>query len=224
MFFSAHSISIIFTSLRDRCIMPSVDKPSQQRLLRRFKIMRIGLVSDTHIPRDAKRLPPHVKEAFKGVDLILHAGDIYIPSVLDELETIAPVLAARGNGDCDFPEDHRLKDCHIVDADGFRIGLTHATILTELPRRHIDGVLKREFGGHVDVIVYGDTHVAAIEKYEGVLLINPGSPTLPKGRFELGTVALLETNKGKIKARIVQLGEFQVLFQKESVYRRGFGA
>ncbi len=188
--------------------------------------MLIGLVADTHIPRDAKRLPPHIKEAFKCVDLILHAGDIYIPDVLDELATIAPVLAARGNGDCDFPEDQRLKDCHIIDADGFRIGLVHATILTERSRRHIhiDGVLKREFGGHVDVIVFGDTHAALIEKYEGVLLINPGSPTLPGGRFKLGTVALLETNNGEIKARIVQLGEFQLPFQKESIYRRGFGA
>jgi predicted phosphodiesterase len=72
--------------------------------------------------------------------------------------------------------------------------------------------------------VFGDTHVASVEKYEGVLLVNPGSPTLPNGLFELGTVALLEINKGEIKARIVKLREFQLSFQKESVYRRGFGA
>jgi uncharacterized protein len=186
--------------------------------------MRIGLVADTHIPRDVKGLPPHIKEAFKGVDLILHAGDIYIPGVLDELATIAPVLAARGNGDWAFPEDSRVKDCHIFDAGGFRIGLIHATILAELPRRHIDGVMKSEFGGPVDVIVFGDTHIASIEKYEGVLLINPGSPTLPNGLFELGTVALSEINIGEIKARIVQLGDVELSFQKESVYYRGFGA
>ena len=186
--------------------------------------MRIGLVADTHIPRDVKGLPPHVKEAFKGVDLVLHAGDIYVPSVLDELATIAPVLAARGNGDWDFPENHRLKDCHIVDANGFRLGLIHATVLAELPRRPLEKAIKSEFAGHVDIIVFGDTHVASVEKYEGVLLVNPGSPTLPNGLFELGTVALLEINKGEIKARIVKLREFQLSFQKESVYRRGFGA
>ena len=61
--------------------------------------MRIGLLADTHIPRDVKMLPPHVKVALDGVDLILHAGDIYLLTVLDELEAIAPVIAARGNGD-----------------------------------------------------------------------------------------------------------------------------
>ena len=186
--------------------------------------MRIGLVADTHVPRDAKGLPPHVKEAFKDVDLILHAGDIYTPSVLDELATIAPVLAARGNGDLEFPEDQRLKDCHVVDADGFKVGLIHATVLNELPRRSVDGALKREFGGHVDIVVFGSSHVASVKKYESILLVNPGSPTLPNGRFELGTVALLVTDKGEIKAHIVQLSTFQLSFQKESVYRRGFGA
>ena len=186
--------------------------------------MRIGLVADTHVPRDAKGLPPHVKEAFKDVDLILHAGDIYIPSVLDELATIAPVLAARGNGDLEFPEDQRLKDYHVLDADGFKVGLIHGTVLDELPRRPLDGVLKREFGGHVDIVVFGSSHVASVKKYESILLINPGSPTLPNGRFELGTVALLEIKEGKVKTRVVQLKEFQVPFQKESVYRRGFGA
>ncbi len=51
-------------------------------------IMIIGLLSDTHIPEAEKELPPELMEAFRGVDLILHAGDIYIPSVLDNLEYI----------------------------------------------------------------------------------------------------------------------------------------
>ncbi len=57
--------------------------------------MLIGLISDTHIPWAVKELPPEVGEAFRGVDLILHAGDIYSHAVLDELERIAPVLAAK---------------------------------------------------------------------------------------------------------------------------------
>jgi hypothetical protein len=190
----------------------------------RFEIMRIGVVADTHIPRDVKALPPHVREAFKGVDLVLHAGDIYVPSVLDELATMAPVLAARGSGDWDLPEHHRLKDRHIIDAEGFRLGLIHATVLAELPRRPLEKTMESEFGKHVDIVVFGHTHVASIERYEGVLLANPGSPTLPNGLFELGTVALLEINKGDVKASIVKLSEFQLSFQKESVYRRGFGA
>ena len=64
--------------------------------------MRIGLISDTHIPDVARAIPRNVSRAFSGVDLILHAGDIQLASVLDELERIAPVLAARGDDDYPF--------------------------------------------------------------------------------------------------------------------------
>ena len=87
--------------------------------------MRIGLLADTHIPKDAKMLPPHVKVALDGVDLIFHAGDIYLSTVLDELEAIAPVIAARGNGDTELSGDHRVKDSHVLDVAGFKVGLIH---------------------------------------------------------------------------------------------------
>ena len=61
--------------------------------------MKIGLISDTHIPEAMPELWPHVYELFKGVECILHAGDIYDLAVLDELQKIAPTYAARGNGD-----------------------------------------------------------------------------------------------------------------------------
>ena len=57
--------------------------------------MRIGILSDTHL-YNASMLPHQVEEVFSDLDLILHAGDIYDPSVLDRLERIAPVLAAKG--------------------------------------------------------------------------------------------------------------------------------
>ncbi len=62
-------------------------------------LLRIGLVSDTHIPEAGRELPPQIYEAFAKVDLILHAGDMHIIEVLDWLESLAPVVAARGNGD-----------------------------------------------------------------------------------------------------------------------------
>ena len=61
--------------------------------------MRIGLISDTHIPEAGKEIWPEIRSAFAGVDLILHGGDITVGRVLDDLETIAPVLAAQGNHD-----------------------------------------------------------------------------------------------------------------------------
>lgn len=70
--------------------------------------MMIALISDTHIPSAGKEPPLEVREAFRGVDLILHAGDLHVLSVLNWLQEIAPVLACRVNGDSRLPEDHRF--------------------------------------------------------------------------------------------------------------------
>ena len=72
--------------------------------------MRLGLIADTHIPEKRDDLPPQVYEVFQGVDLILHAGDMHIIDGLDWLESVAPVVGARGSGDGDqfrppFPDD-----------------------------------------------------------------------------------------------------------------------
>lgn len=189
----------------------------------KIKPLRIGLIADTHIPGDTKILPPHVKEAFKDVDLILHAGDIYLPRILDELETIAPVLAAQGNGDWEFPQDHRLKDNQVLNIAGLNLGLTHNVDYPPLPD-YFDKMMERKFGKLMDVIVFGDTHVAVVERYNGILLVNPGSPTLPRNCFELGTVGLLEIIGSKAKACIIQLSEFPLPFHKELIYYRGGGA
>ena len=61
--------------------------------------IRIGLISDTHIPESGPELPPQVYQAFEDVDLILHGGDLHVIQVLDWLEQLAPALASRGNGD-----------------------------------------------------------------------------------------------------------------------------
>jgi len=88
--------------------------------------MRIGLISDTHIPEVAQALPPEVVQAFRGVELILHAGDIYVPAVLDELELIAPVVAAEGDDDYySVITDERVKGKHILKLEGQTIWLVH---------------------------------------------------------------------------------------------------
>ena len=86
--------------------------------------MRIGVVADTHVGEHLPELPGEVCEVLAGVDLILHAGDIVEPSVLDELGAVAPVVAVRGNhdertGHRDLPRDV------LVRVGGARIGLTH---------------------------------------------------------------------------------------------------
>lgn len=179
--------------------------------------MKIGLISDTHIP-EAGDLPTQIKEVFAGVELILHAGDLHILSVLDWLEEVAPVLAARGNGDTRCPPDPRLKRSQVLAIDGLRIGVTHGLALPEEPPwRTFDKIMEKEFGGPVDVFIYGDSHVAAIDCFKGVLLVNPGSPTFPNNLVGIpGTVGLLEIAEGKARANLVQLGDPPQMFSQSS--------
>ncbi|MDY7019293.1 MAG: metallophosphoesterase family protein [Chloroflexota bacterium] len=169
--------------------------------------MRIGLIADTHIPEAGKELPRQVREAFNGVDLILHAGDLIVLSVLDWLEVIAPVLAVRGNGDCGLPSDPRLRETQVLTVAGKRIGLCHYPGLPEEPSwRTLDKVMERNFNGPVDVIVFGHTHVAIVETYNGVLLVNPGSPSFPRGMVGLlGTVGILRIEDDTVEASITPL-------------------
>ena len=167
--------------------------------------MRIGLISDSHIPNAAKFLPPQVFKAFSGVDLILHAGDIYQLSVLNELEQIAPVYAARGNGDYHLPDDPRIKESHVLSLQGKRLGLTHSVEFPEPEWCTLERAMQRDFGGPMDILVGGHTHQTMIEDYQGILIINPGSPTLLDGLYGLGTVAILELDNGIAKAKIIKL-------------------
>ncbi|MGC8844157.1 MAG: YfcE family phosphodiesterase, partial [bacterium] len=86
--------------------------------------MKIGVISDTHIPTRADRLPEAVFQHFKGVDLILHAGDIEDIGVLFELEEIAPVKAVIGNMD-PYELENNLPSKRIVKAGAVNIGLIH---------------------------------------------------------------------------------------------------
>ncbi|MFC1901161.1 metallophosphoesterase family protein [Chloroflexota bacterium] len=164
--------------------------------------MLIGLISDTHIPDHAKELPEQLKEAFSGVDMIFHAGDIYSLSVLNELETIAPLLAAQGDDDTsNAVSDSRVKPKHIIGIDGVTIWLMHERP-KKLPR------VSREISwldDPPDIIVFGHTHKPLVEEHQGVLHVNPGSPTFPRYKLELGTVGLLKIDSGKFEAKIIQL-------------------
>ncbi len=168
--------------------------------------MLIGLLSDTHIPDHASELPAQIKDVFRDVDLILHGGDTYVIPVLDELERIAPVLAARG--DDDYPEmikDKRVKNKHILTVEGATIWLTHVRLWSWLSTKEDPDPVSPQHEKLPDVIVYGHTHIAEVKHNGSTLLVNPGSATFPDYKSELGTVALLTINSGKAEVRIVQL-------------------
>lgn len=168
--------------------------------------MRIAVISDTHLPsliRTPDELGPQLAAFLRGADLILHGGDVVRPSVLDWCEQFAPLLVAKGNND-DF-DDPRMKRRQFVDVEGFRIGMVHELRPEDRP---VPVLLDTALGGEqVDVLIGGDTHVERLEHRDGVLVLNPGSPTLPHHReFRLGAAALLEVTRGRIRAEIVTLG------------------
>ena len=168
--------------------------------------MIIGLVSDTHICDEGRGaslgllstsvLPAQIKEVFRGVDLILHAGDIYTIPTLDELEHIAPVLAAEGDDDpSEVVMDKRVKRKHIITVEGVTIGLAHQYAIWYWDKQEKS----------CNVIIYGHTHHATLQNHGGILQINPGSPTFPHYKHQLGTVGILTINSGKAEAQIIQL-------------------
>lgn len=131
--------------------------------------MLVGVIADTHLT--GKPLPETVKEALRGVDIILHAGDIVEIEVLDELSGIAETYAVKGNMDRGDAA-RLLPESRLLELGGFKIGLTHGSGppggIVERVRRVFDDV---------DCVVFGHTHDPVILWKDGVLFFNPGSPT-----------------------------------------------
>ena len=167
--------------------------------------MRIGLLSDTHLPnaiRDLDGLGTDPARFFSTVDLILHGGDLTSPIVLDWLEQFAPVIAADGNNDS--TPDPRSKEVQVLDAEGWKIGMVHNLDRQFRPVSE----LQKTFPEKVDIMVSGHTHEERLELREGVLLMNSGSITFPRHKeLRLGTVGLLELTPGRLHAEIILLGE-----------------
>jgi putative phosphoesterase len=150
--------------------------------------MRVGIISDTH-----GLLRPEAERALRGVDLIIHAGDIGHPEILTKLKAIAPVFAVRGNVDTE-PWAQQLPATTVVEAGEASFYVLHN--LQELD-------LRPEASGF-HFVVSGHTHHAEQSELKGVVYLNPGSAG-PR-RFHLPvTMALLELGAKPWKAEIVDL-------------------
>jgi putative phosphoesterase len=172
--------------------------------------MRIGLISDTHVPWVEAALPSDVTGALQGVNLILHAGDIYSHAVLNDLERIAPVLAALGDDDYPTP-DARIQPRHVLHVEGLTIWLVHegpyAPITSEgLPLWLRNRSSPLESGnGKPDIIISGHEHRTKIERGGGVLHVSSGSPTYLHYERGPGTVAILEVSDHRADVRMINL-------------------
>ncbi len=150
--------------------------------------MAIGVISDTH-----GLLRLEAKEALRGSELILHAGDLGSAEVLRDLKRIAPVVAVRGNVDVE-PWAKQLRMVEVAEHDGKSLYMLH---------RIADLDLKPQAAGFAAVI-YGHSHKPLIEWRDGVLFFNPGSAG-PR-RFSLPvTVGKIEIVDGELRPEIIQI-------------------
>lgn len=158
--------------------------------------MRIGLIADTH----GQALPAAVRRAFAGVALILHAGDLGSDQILADLAAIAPVEAVAGNIDAGALAD-RLGWRKIVTVATARIGLVHGD--RGPGRTTPERALSAFAPDSVDAIVFGHSHAPRIEWHRDILLVNPGSATVP--RLQPSPSVALLTIGEPLEAEIVWL-------------------
>ncbi len=135
--------------------------------------MRIGVISDTHIPKMAKDIPKAVYNEFKNVDLILHAGDFVEADFLKKLKDFKKTIGVYGNLDSS-EVSNILNAKEIIEVEGFRIGLIHGWGAPEGLTERIRMEFKDE---KIDCIVFGHSHSPFNETKNGILFFNPGSPT-----------------------------------------------
>ena len=157
--------------------------------------MKIGVISDTH-----GHIHPGAFDCLKGVDLILHAGDVGSDSVLVELETLAPVKAVSGNTDS-FPLTSRLKEKEIITVAGIKLYLTHRFIERGLTLPPVMNDIHRE---KPDIVVFGHTHQQHAEQLDGIFFFNPGAVGYRRPGTRTG-VGLLKLENGKISHKIFYL-------------------
>ena len=161
--------------------------------------MLVAVISDTHLPRGARRLPEACVERIAAADLLLHAGDFSTVEVLRELEAIGPPLLGV-HGNVDSAELRRLLPAErVVEAEGARIAMVHDAG----PRAGRLGRLRGRFGERADIVVFGHSHMPLHEQADdGFQILNPGSPT-ERRRAPAHTMGLIQVESGLARCEIV---------------------
>ena len=162
--------------------------------------MKIGVVSDTHMPRFGRRLPAALRDGLTGasVELILHLGDLTSLEIVPLFEEIAPFDAVAGNNDGDEIRE-RYGRAKVLTVGGARIGMVHG-----------DGqrgtTLKRALatfeGERLEALLFGHSHIPYRERHGPTWVVNPGSPT-DKRRQPAFSYAILEIVGGRVDAALV---------------------
>ena len=161
----------------------------------------IGLISDTHIPSRAKKLPENVFVLFEDVDMIIHAGDIVQMDVVKSLEKMAPVIAVSGNMDLDAVRTE-LGEINMVEIYDWKIGVVH----NPNTMWGIGGLKKIAKQNNFDILIFGHTHKQFMKWEDEILFINPGSPTDPLPPiFVKSSVGLLLVSEDRVQPFFIKV-------------------
>jgi uncharacterized protein len=176
-----------------------LEKPDESTEQGKNMTRKIGVISDTHIPH-FKKLPDSIWEHFANVELIIHAGDLSVLSVIKELETITPVVAVQGN----VEEDEVIRSLPIkreIVVGNCRIGIVHI-----LGDSHTREKMARQEFPNARVVVYGHSHIPWNEEHNDLLLFNPGSAT-DRRRQERCSIGMLhiDDETGRVQGEIIWL-------------------
>jgi putative phosphoesterase len=154
------------------------------------------VIADTHIPHRARALPEGLIPHLERADLVLHAGDLMDPALLEELAAYASVRAVRGNLDppaLDLPESLEF------ELGDIRVAMIHDSGRKQGRRAR----LQRRFPD-TRVIIFGHSHIPFLEDEDDLMLLNPGSPT-DRRRQPNHTFALLRAGEGEVQAEILPM-------------------
>jgi hypothetical protein len=160
----------------------------------------IAVISDTHMPQGARRIPAACVERIRASDLVIHAGDIATREVLDDIAAIGPPVAAV-QGNVDSAELRELlPEARVVDADGARIAVVHDAgpaggRLKRMRKRFPD----------TDAVVFGHSHIPLHERDGDFQIFNPGSPT-ERRRAPRHTMGLARAAGGSVDFELVDVG------------------
>lgn len=163
----------------------------------RLSRVRVLALSDTHAPRFWKRCPRAVAVHAEQADLILHAGDVCIPEVLDELSAFAPVRVVLGNNDGPEVAAWGAPESLELDLEGLRVAMIHDA-------GSKDGRLarmKRRFPA-ADLVIFGHSHIPMDVADDRLRMVNPGSPT-DKRRQPFRTLAELIITDGRLASAVI---------------------
>lgn len=155
-------------------------------------MLRAAVISDTHSPRFWKSMPAAVAAQLDGVDVILHAGDVCTPGVLDELAAYAPVHVVLGNNDGPEVAAWGAPETLEIELDGLRVAMIHDSGQKDGRAAR----MRRRFPD-ADLVVFGHSHIPWDTEWQGQRLFNPGSPT-DKRRQPHGTMGQLVIDSGRL--------------------------